>query len=78
MVKRSIVIDGHWTSISLEDQFWEALGEIANERGMNPSGLVTNINADRGNANLSSAVRLFVVQHYQDQISAYKRQPPAA
>jgi predicted DNA-binding ribbon-helix-helix protein len=70
MVTRAIVIDGHWTSISLEDQFYEALKEIAKERGMTVKELVANINADRGNANLSSAIRLFVLHHYQDQVSA--------
>jgi predicted DNA-binding ribbon-helix-helix protein len=36
--------------------------------------LVANVNAERGNANLSSAIRLFVLQHYEDQISAHKRE----
>jgi len=78
VVKRSIVIDGHKTSLSLEDQFWEALKEIAKERGATVSEIVTNINGEGQHANLSSAVRLFVLHHYQDQISAYKRQTPAA
>jgi predicted DNA-binding ribbon-helix-helix protein len=73
IVKRSIVIDGVKTSISLEDQFWEALREIAKERGLTLSKLVGDIGADRGNANLSSAVRLFVLHHYQDQVSARQR-----
>ena len=73
VVKRSIVIDDHKTSMSLEDQFHEALKEIAKERGLTLSELVKNINAERGrNANLSSAVRLFVLRHYQEQIPGHE------
>jgi len=70
----STAVAGHKTSISLEPQFWAALKEIATERGTSVAALVTNVNADRGNANLSSAIRVFVLRHYQDQISAlYQR-----
>ena len=73
VVKRSMVVDGQKTSISLEDQFYEALKEIAKEREMTVKELVTNIKAERGrNINLSSAIRLFVLQHYEDQISVLK------
>jgi predicted DNA-binding ribbon-helix-helix protein len=47
IVKRSIVIAGHKTSVSLEDAFWKALKAIARERDMNPSELVTSIDSDR-------------------------------
>ena len=57
--KRSIIIAGHKTSISLEDEFWNGLKEIAGERGMTVAELVSTIDADRPHVNLSSAIRLF-------------------
>ncbi len=65
VVKRSIVIAGHKTSVSLEDAFWSALKEIAIIRRMTLSDLVGSIDADRQHGNLSSAIRLFVLDHYQ-------------
>jgi predicted DNA-binding ribbon-helix-helix protein len=71
--KRGIMIDGRKTSTSLEDQFWQALREIAKERGSTLQDLVTSIKAERRKGGLSSAIRVFVLEHYQDQISAQKR-----
>jgi predicted DNA-binding ribbon-helix-helix protein len=65
--KRSIVIAGHKTSVSLEDEFWNSLKEIASERNMTLAELVGAIDADRKHANLSSAIRLFVLGFYRDQ-----------
>jgi predicted DNA-binding ribbon-helix-helix protein len=65
--KRSIVIAGHKTSVSLEDEFWDSLKEIAVERGMTLGALVAAIDGNRQNANLSSAIRLFVLGVYRDQ-----------
>jgi predicted DNA-binding ribbon-helix-helix protein len=65
--KRSIVIAGHKTSVSLEDAFWNSLKEIARERGMSLAELVAAIDSDRQHANLSSAIRLFVLGVYRDQ-----------
>jgi predicted DNA-binding ribbon-helix-helix protein len=65
--KRSIVIAGHRTSVSIEDAFWDSLKEIANERGMTLGELVRTIDGNRQNANLSSAIRLFVLGVYRDQ-----------
>ena len=62
--KRSIIIGGHKTSVSLEDAFWEAVREIAKKRGETISSLVGNIDADRQQGNLSSAIRLFVLGVY--------------
>jgi predicted DNA-binding ribbon-helix-helix protein len=67
VTKRSIVIDGHKTSISLEDQFWDALREIATARGITTGTLVASIDADRQRSNLSSAIRLFVLGHYRSK-----------
>jgi predicted DNA-binding ribbon-helix-helix protein len=65
--KRSIIIAGHKTSVSLEDEFWDSLKEIARERGMTLGSLVAAIDDDRERANLSSAIRLFVLGFYRDQ-----------
>ena len=65
--KRSIVIAGHKTSVSLEDEFWNTLKEIAGERGMTLAELVAAIDGNRQHANLSSAIRLFVLSVYRDQ-----------
>ena len=67
VIKRSIHIDGHKTSISLEDAFWNILKDIAHERGESLSHLIASINANRQFPNLSSALRLFVLEFYQDQ-----------
>ncbi len=61
MAKHSLVIAGHRTSISLEDAFWLALKEIAAARGQSLAGLVAEIDSARGEANLSSAIRVFVL-----------------
>jgi predicted DNA-binding ribbon-helix-helix protein len=68
IVKRSIVIAGHKTSVSLEDAFWKGLKEIAVGRNVTLSDLVAGINTERTRGNLSSAIRLFVLSAYQDQI----------
>jgi predicted DNA-binding ribbon-helix-helix protein len=68
--KRSIVIAGHKTSVSLEDQFWNSLKEIARERNMTLVELVGAIDTDRQNGNLSSAIRLFVFGVYRDQVAS--------
>jgi predicted DNA-binding ribbon-helix-helix protein len=67
VVKRSIVIDGQKTSISLEDAFWTSLKEIAHERRETLQHLVTSINADRQSTNLSSVLRVFILQFYKAQ-----------
>jgi predicted DNA-binding ribbon-helix-helix protein len=61
VVKRSIVIDGHKTSVSLEDAFWNGLKEIAHARRMSLPKMVAEINEARQQGNLSSAIRLFVL-----------------
>jgi predicted DNA-binding ribbon-helix-helix protein len=63
IVKRSIVIDGHKTSVSLEDAFWSDLKEIAQAREATLSKLVAKIDGMRQQGNLSSAIRLFVLEH---------------
>ncbi len=65
VVKRSIVIAGHKTSVSLEDDFWSGLKEIAAGRKQTLSDLVAGIDTARSGGNLSSAIRLFVLDHYR-------------
>lgn len=65
VVKRSIVIAGHKTSVSLEDAFWDALKEIAAQRKATLSDLVANIDSTRTQGNLSSAIRLFVLDYFR-------------
>ena len=61
VVKRSIVVGGHKTSVSLEDAFWRGLKEIAGRRDISVSDLVAAIDSERRHGNLSSAIRLFVL-----------------
>jgi predicted DNA-binding ribbon-helix-helix protein len=67
VVKRSIVIAGHKTSVSLEDAFWTCLKEIAADRDITLSDQVASIDTDRRVGNLSSAIRLFVLDYYRAQ-----------
>ena len=69
VVKRSVVVSGHKTSVSLEDAFWKALREIAGSRDMTLSDLVASIDAERQHANLSSAIRLFILEYYRIRIT---------
>lgn len=70
VIKRSVMIAGHRTSVSLEQPFWDALREIAEERGSSIAGLVAEIDAGRGDSNLSSAIRLFVLGYFRGKASA--------
>lgn len=67
IAKHSLVIAGHRTSISLEDVFWDCLKELAMERGQSVASLVLDIDSARGEANLSSAIRVFVLQNREAQ-----------
>ena len=68
VVKRSIVLAEHKTSVSLEDAFWEGLKDIAKTKRTTLSDLVTSIDTDREHGNLSSTLRLFVLNHYKAAI----------
>jgi predicted DNA-binding ribbon-helix-helix protein len=70
IVKRSISVGRHRTSVSLEDAFWDALKEIADKHAMTMSQLVATIDIDRDHANLSSAIRLFVLGVYRGEAPA--------
>ena len=77
VVKRSIVIAGHKTSVSLEDAFWKGLKEISTGREMTLSEMVAAIDTDRRHGNLSSAIRLFVLDHYRAQTVVEERRDGA-
>ncbi|QFU16011.1 ribbon-helix-helix domain-containing protein [Microvirga thermotolerans] len=69
ILKRSVSIAGHRTSISLEEPFWEALREIAARRSLSVQALIGRIDSERGAQNLSSAIRVFVLQDLRDRLS---------
>jgi predicted DNA-binding ribbon-helix-helix protein len=68
IIKRSVVFNGHKTSVSLEDPFWNSLKEIAIAHGVTLSKLVAEIDKARQHNNLSSAVRLFVLERFRTQL----------
>jgi predicted DNA-binding ribbon-helix-helix protein len=72
VIKRSIVIAGHKTSVSLEDAFWKGLKDIADDRDVTLSDLVSSIDTDRQHGNLSSAIRLFVLDHFRSGASTVR------
>jgi predicted DNA-binding ribbon-helix-helix protein len=63
--KRSVELHGHQTSLSVEDAFWNALRQIASEQGIGVYSLIARIEQHHPQENLSSAVRVFVLKHYQ-------------
>ena len=69
VTKRSVVVAGHKTSVSLEDAFWNSLKEIGGERHMTLSDLVAAVDSQRQHGNLSSAIRLFVLDFYRARLS---------
>lgn len=71
-VKRSLTLRGHRTSVSLEDAFWRAFRHIAAEKKQPVNELAAEIDAARGtDCGLASAIRLFVLQHYQDRAGGW-------
>ena len=70
VVKRSIVVAGHKTSVSLEEAFWNGMKEISGERNMTLSELVGEIDNKRQQGNLSSAIRLFVLDHFKSRAAS--------
>jgi len=67
VIKRTVMVGGHKTSISLEDEFWRGLKEIAQARGASLAQILAEIDTTRQQKNLSSAIRLFVLSHVRDQ-----------
>lgn len=69
VIRHSVVVNGRKTSISLENEFWQALQEIAEHQNIGLSKLVERIGQHRTNINLSSAIRVFVFDHFRAKIS---------
>ncbi len=67
IVKRSVSIAGHRTSISLEEPFWEILRQIAEREKISLQALIGRIDSERGEQNLSSAIRVFVLMDVRDR-----------
>jgi predicted DNA-binding ribbon-helix-helix protein len=70
VVKQSVSINGHHSSISIEGSFWNALKEIAVSQNISANALVSKIDSERDATNLSSAIRVSVVEHYRLTASA--------
>ena len=78
VVKRSVTIAGHRTSVSLEAPFWDALRDLAGQRGTSVQALVAEVDAQRRTQNLSSALRVFVLRAVQNaRLTASEPAPPA-
>jgi predicted DNA-binding ribbon-helix-helix protein len=78
IVKRSIVLAGHKTSVSLEDAFWDSLKDFARHEEMPLSALVHRIDVTRGHSNLSSALRQYVLNRFRDMVARNASAPFAA
>ncbi len=75
IVKRSVVIDGHKTSVSLEEPFWTLVREIAETERLGVSGLLRRIDRQRNQANLSSAIRVYVLSAVRARSAAGEEHP---
>lgn len=73
IVKHSVSIAGHQTSISLEEIFWDSLRQIAKERNMPMRGLIAEIDSGRQEQNLSSAIRVYILQDMQKRLLSAPR-----
>jgi predicted DNA-binding ribbon-helix-helix protein len=78
VVKRSVVVGGHKTSVSLEEAFWDSVKDISRGRGVTVSDLIGSIDANRQQGNLSSAIRLFVLDHFKSRIADAGDEPKQA
>jgi predicted DNA-binding ribbon-helix-helix protein len=65
VLKQSVSINGHHSSISIEGAFWKALQEIAVSQNISANALVSKIDGEREASNLSSAIRVYVVEHHR-------------
>lgn len=73
VTKRSVVIGGHKTSVSLEDPFWTEVRSIADAEKMTVSSLLRRIDRERSNANLSSAIRVYVLENMRERANSPRR-----
>ena len=68
IIKRSVVIHGHKTSVSLEQPFWDAFRDLAEGERISTSALLRKVDAERHQSNLSSAIRVFVLRRMREMI----------
>lgn len=73
VIKRSMVIAGHATSISLEEPFWRALKRLAADRGVSVAALVASLDQTRAQANLSSTIRVAVLADLEARLDQLSR-----
>jgi predicted DNA-binding ribbon-helix-helix protein len=73
VTKRSVVIGGHKTSVSLEEPFWSEVRAIAEADQITVSNLLRRIDRERTNANLSSAIRVYVLEHVRNKLHRLQR-----
>ena len=76
ITKRSVIVNGHKTSVSLEEPFWTSLKSIAAARRVQIQHLISEIDANKQHANLSSALRLFVLAQYRPEAAETVAQRP--
>jgi predicted DNA-binding ribbon-helix-helix protein len=74
VTKRSVVIGGHKTSVSLEEPFWSEVRAIAEAEQITVSNLLRRIDRERSNANLSSAIRVYVLEHVREKVRRMHRE----
>jgi predicted DNA-binding ribbon-helix-helix protein len=74
VTKRSVVIGGHKTSVSLEEPFWTEVRSIAEAEQITVSNLLRRIDRERSNANLSSAIRVYVLEHVREKVRRMRRE----
>ena len=75
VTKRSVVIGGHKTSVSLEEPFWAEVRAIAGSEQITVSSLLRRIDRERSNANLSSAIRVYVLEHVRERANRLQPRP---
>ncbi len=66
IIKRSVTIDGHKTSISLEPPFWDALKDIAGKNHTSLNAMIAKIDKERSSGGLSSAIRIYILHQYRE------------
>ena len=66
--KRTVKIDGHITSVFLETEFWEEILKLSKKEHTTPDKIISKIDKTKNTSNLSSAIRLYVLNHLKDQL----------
>ena len=66
--KRTVKIDGHITSVFLETEFWEEILKLSKKENTSPDKIISKIDKMKNTSNLSSAIRLYVLNHLKGQL----------